>query len=199
MMDSKTYFLLKEMGEDVSSLANIFENQFEETTAKQIHELQASIELGKFKPNNPMKTQEEFDRNKAFAKAITKGVQVIDDKLAENTLNKALALAPNGNVITIAEGYSEDEIEAYKMKLIHAIKNHEAGISLNPPHHIVLLSDEPDAIKIPYSSVLHGSAPINLKQIPEEGQKHRVAFFSSAHINKRGSNYTPPKKKRKKR
>jgi hypothetical protein len=102
------------------------------------------------------------------------------------------------------EGYTEEDVQAYKERLTIAIRNREAGISRNPPHHIVLFSEEPDAIPIPYSSVLHGAKNIELKQIDENTpQPTKLKYFNKEGVKRsslyKGSNYTPPKKKRKKR
>lgn len=105
-------------------------------------------------------------------------------------------------IVDKPEGYSEADIEAYKQKLMTAIKNREAGISKNPPHHIVLLSDEPDAIPIPYSSVF-GNGSVRLKEIKEIAKPAiRPASYKPRYEKRsslyKGSNYTAPKKKRKK-
>lgn len=86
----------------------------------------------------------------------------------------------------LAKNTDADKEERLKaaVKMAKIVASGRAGISKKPPHHIVSLDDEPDAMPMP-----KGKNPllsIHPNQALAAGKKHR------------GPNYTPPKQKRKK-
>lgn len=80
-----------------------------------------------------------------------------------------------------------------KDRLLKACAEGRAGIS-RTTHFVVHLDDEPDAIPIPYSSVFDP-----LKQSYTEAAGPAKEAKPKVTPIRTGSNYTPPKKKRKKR
>jgi hypothetical protein len=109
--------------------------------------------------------------------------KVLDDALNEFAIKNLVA-----KVLAPEEG---------RGLLKEAIQEGRAGIS-RVTHFIVCLEDEPDAIPIPYSSVFDPTCE-RLKNMPELTSEARPEPKPKLVPIRSGSNYTAPKKKRKKR
>lgn len=78
--------------------------------------------------------------------------------------------------------------EQQQARTLKACQEGKAGIS-RTTGFIVVMEDEPDAIPIPFSSVFQPLSEISQRPV---SHTQRIARRTG------GSNYTPPKKKRKK-
>lgn len=117
--------------------------------------------------------------------------------IAATAPNPAVGAAVLADLKGLTDRALVDDLKAKKTALDRAIQEGRAGVS-RKTGYLCRLEDEPDAIPVPYNSIFDPEAAkvdltnFDLSVKPEP--KPRPKGWP-----KSGSNYTPPKKKRKKR